>query len=119
MVVGTCKMPPCMHLGAELDLMCLHWGAVVVVGTCKDSSEVAEPLRAAGRLDVVVSLPTPGAEQRAAMLAADLEVRGAHLPQAELQVETSRLPKQPLSTTASLFAYSCRLLIHDISVASV
>lgn len=60
--------------------------AVVVVATCGDAAELAQPLRAAGRLDVVVPLPVPGPAQREAILAADLSARGVSLPKSELQV---------------------------------
>lgn len=60
---------------------------MVVVATCNDAAELAEPLRAAGRLDALVSLPAPGPAQREAILAADLASRGVTLPAAELQVK--------------------------------
>jgi hypothetical protein len=60
--------------------------AVVVVATCGDAAELAQPLRAAGRLDLVVPLPVPGPAQREAILAADLAGRGVSLLASELQV---------------------------------
>ncbi len=59
---------------------------MVVVATCGDAAELAEPLRASGCLDAVVALPAPGPAQREAILAAELASRGVSLPQAELQV---------------------------------
>lgn len=64
---------------------------MVVVGTCKDAADVAEPLRAAGRLDSTVGLPATSADQRAFMIAADLGARGAHLPLADIQVGPTHL----------------------------
>jgi hypothetical protein len=63
--------------------------AVVVVATCGDAAELAQPLRAAGRLDAVVPLPVPGPAQREAILAADLAGRGVSLPKSDLQVDWS------------------------------
>lgn len=72
-------------------LMLMHdcAAAVVVVATCNDAAELAEPLRAAGRLDAMISLPAPGPAQQEAILAADLEARGMFLPPYELQVNAA------------------------------
>lgn len=64
---------------------------VVVCGTCHDSSAVAEPLRTAGRLDSSVALPSPGTEQRVAMMAADLESRGAYLSPVHLRAAAAHM----------------------------
>ena len=62
-----------MQLGAAL------WPPLAVAATCKDAAALAAPLRAAGRLDHVVSLPPPTAESRAAILAAAAAGRGVQL----------------------------------------
>lgn len=93
-VVHACPTTSCtiMWFSASFSHVFAHLtAAVVVVATCNDVAELAEPLRAAGRLDAVILLPAPGPAQREAILAADLAARGLSLPQAELQVGSACL----------------------------
>lgn len=43
---------------------------VVVCGTCTEASDLAPPLKAAGRLDHVVTLPAPDGNERTQLLQA-------------------------------------------------
>lgn len=75
---------------------------VVVVATCNDAAELAEPLRAAGRLDALISLPAPGPAQREAILTADLVSRGVTLPAGELQAAAAQMEGYDASDMAAL-----------------
>lgn len=76
---GACQLPEEGERGRHSSLVPRPiplWPPLAVAATCKDASEVAAPLRAAGRLDRSLALPAPSAESRAAMLEAGLRRRG-------------------------------------------
>ncbi|PRW56943.1 peroxisome biogenesis 1 isoform X1 [Chlorella sorokiniana] len=66
------------------------WPPLAVAATCRDASSLAAPLRAAGRLDHVVTLPAPTAESRAAILSAAAAARGTQLDAAHLRLVAER-----------------------------
>ncbi len=66
------------------------WPPLAVAATCRDASALAAPLRAAGRLDHIVTLPAPTAESRTAILSAAAAARGALLDAAHLRLVAER-----------------------------
>lgn len=66
------------------------WPPLAVAATCRDASALAAPLRAAGRLDHIVTLPAPTAESRAAILSSAAATRGAQLDAAHLRLVAER-----------------------------
>lgn len=66
------------------------WPPLAVAATCRDAAALAAPLRAAGRLDHIVTLPAPTAESRAAILSGAAVARGAQLDAAHLRLVAER-----------------------------
>ncbi|KAK9829370.1 hypothetical protein WJX72_005440 [[Myrmecia] bisecta] len=63
---------------------------VAVCATCNDAAELAAPLRAAGRLDCTLRLPTPGTTERASILQTGLVQRGVNFQPHNLQALASK-----------------------------
>ncbi|KAK2077572.1 hypothetical protein QBZ16_004417 [Prototheca wickerhamii] len=62
-----------------------RWAPIAVLATARDATALAPSLKAPGRLDTAVELPAPGVEDRAAILAGELERRGVGAGEAELR----------------------------------
>ena len=71
---------------AAPDVGAALWPPLAVAATCRDAAALAAPLRAAGRLDHMVTLPAPTAESRAAILRAAAAVHGTQLEAAHLRL---------------------------------
>lgn len=105
-------------------LLCHYHRAGIVCGLCLDAKAVAPAFRAAGRLDHVINLRSPGADERTAVLQSALEAKGNVAVECDLQVGCSLLQRMLADMPAAFkhagSSFSCMAssLQHTLVAAS-